>query len=74
MNSSERITPGWWSEDMTEEDLSISRMSKEEVLAEIVAMAGSWANRPEIVADIMQARDSWGARIEDLYGKESDTP
>ena len=74
MNSSERITPGWWSEDLTEEDIQISLMSNEEVMAEIVAMAGSWADRPDVIDDIMQAHNSWDDRIEELYGKEGDTP
>lgn len=64
------ITPGWWSEELTAEDIEISMMSREAILAEIMEMGGSWADRPEAVEAVENARKAWGKKISELYADQ----
>jgi hypothetical protein len=67
------ITPGWWSEELTEEDIEISLMSREAVLSEILEMSGSWADREDTIAAIDSARKVWGKKISELHA-DKDNP
>lgn len=64
------ITPGWWSDRMTPEDLEISMLPKEKVLAEARALAGSWAEREDLETLINASRKSCDDRLKQLYGDE----
>jgi hypothetical protein len=67
------ITPGWWSEEMTAEDWEIALMPEDELLAEALALGGSWAEREDIEPMIEASRASWGNRLRELYGDDFDT-
>lgn len=53
------------------EDSETAAMTDEEIKAEVLAMAGSWADRDDIDDNWLDdLRASWDDRLEELYGDE----
>lgn len=57
-----------------DEDPETAAMSDKEILAEVRAMFGAWADRDDIDDNWLDdIRSTWDDRLDGLYGPETDT-